>query len=168
MKKVAIIFSLVLFSLAGFAQTKTDHFSNDSEVFNKPEDELSVPSLSFQQRSSFGMMAGTGVAAFSRGNAMVNSFIAPHFNYRLSSRLNISAAAVFGNTQFGGRNDLNFNGGSGFNSRGLMMGMDYRISDKVSIGAGFQMHQGMGSFNNAFGNQFGQPFARGFSPFMGW
>ncbi len=81
--------------------------------------------------------------------------------------MNINAAAVLGNTQYNYSSERNLN--QSFNSKNLMVGMDYKISKNVTIGAGFQISQGIQPFNNQAGfSQFDHPFSPGISPFMAW
>jgi hypothetical protein len=168
MKYLLFIFVLSALPSLISAQVKEefDYFGEEEKSFSAPEAELTG---SFKNRTQFGMMTGAGVSVMGRGNSFTNTFVAPHLSYSISPRINLSAAAILSNTNFNRGGEMNFNPSSGFNSRSLMLGADYRITDKASIGIGFQISQGAGAFNNPMSRSFGSPFSPGFSPMMmGW
>jgi hypothetical protein len=170
MKKIIFSFLFVM-SFAGVsAQDFTDDYYNPTQpVFNKPAEELN--STEFKAKPQFGLMTGASIGSFGRGNSFSSTFMAPYLSYAISPRINFSAAAIIGNTNFHPGNDFNqgFNS-SGFNSQSFMIGMEYKITENLRVGGSIQMNQGIGGFgNNAFGSpMMGGPFSPGFSPFMGW
>ena len=60
---------------------------------------------------------------------------------------------MFANTQFSGISDKPLHNSSAFNNKNFMLGMDYKISEKVTIGASLQIYNGINRMN-ALGHPF--------------
>lgn len=149
--------------------TDYDYYTPESPKFTNPSEEIAPTAVKSQPR--FGLTAGAGIGSFGRGNAFTSTFLAPSLSYSLSPRLNLNAAAMFGNTSFGQPGDFNNNfSPNGFNSKGVMMGLEYKISEHFRVGGSFQYNQGIGGFGHqGFGSPvFGSPFSPMFSPFRTW
>ncbi|MBA3899369.1 MAG: hypothetical protein H0X62_04025 [Bacteroidetes bacterium] len=173
MKKIFFYLLCVFSFTVVSAQTVTDDYYDPSEpfepAFNKPADDLNTSA--FKPKPQIGFMTGASIGSFGGGHSFSSTFMAPYLTYALSPRMNFSAAAIIGNTNFHGGNDVNQRfSPNGFKSQSFMVGMEYKITEHLRVGGSIQMHQGPGGFgNNAFGSpMMGGPFSPGFSPFMGW
>lgn len=165
MKSISFIFIFVVWAniLTAQISDEYDYFQKEERGFSNPINKDTVA----ESKTSFGVITGASIGMFSGRSTFSNTFIAPHVSYSLSSRLNVSAAAVLGKTQFyNGSSEGSFNQPGAFNSTSLMVGLDYKISKNFSIGAAVQMSNGLNPFQGQPG--FNRPFSPGFSPFMPW
>ncbi|HET6243942.1 MAG: hypothetical protein H0V01_15445 [Bacteroidetes bacterium] len=169
MKKLTAFIVFILATTILNAQT----LDTDYEYYNPKESDSETTvkeKVPVKNQPRLGFIAGTSVGMFSGRNSFSSTFIAPNLSYSLSPRVKVNAAAIFSSTQFNYTGEQNTR--QSFNNKSLLVSMDYKISKNVSIGAGFQMSNGMypsqqplGQFGQSFG---GGSFAPGTSPFMGW
>jgi hypothetical protein len=166
MKK--IIFSILFSFCFLFASTQNhteDYYNPTEKLFTKPSEE--VTTTFNKSKPQIGVMTGTSIGTFGKGNSFSSTFMAPYLRYSISSKLNLNAAAIFGNTNLTAVPDASQNWPNNFNQKALMVGMEYKITEHLRIGGSIQMNQGVGdaNFRSPF---FGNPMSSGFSPFLGW
>jgi hypothetical protein len=140
MKKAVIFIFVILTSLSITAQEKDfDYYSPEETTFKKPSDELKTTLAKPQPK--IGFMTGASIGSFGGGNSFSNTFACPFLMYPVSSRLNLTAAAIFSNSQFSGM-EGRMNPG-GFNGRSFMVGLEYKITENLSIGGAIMHREGL-------------------------
>ena len=161
MKKLLSVFVFILYAGILLAQSSKDFKYSDQEKteYFSPIDEK----ITQKNKTNFQLITGTSIGMMSGKNSFVNIFVASHLSYSLSPVLNINASAMFANTRFQSTSDKSLTQSGTFNNRNFMVGMDYKISEKITIGASLQIHNGMNGMNTL-----GQPFSPTFSPFNIW
>ena len=152
MKKALSVFVFIFYVGTLLAQSSKDFKYSDQE-----EAEYLIPGdekITQKNKTNFQLITGTSIGMMSGKNSFVNTFVAPKFSYSLSPNLNINATAMFANTQFHGTSDKSLTNSGTFNNKNFMLGMDYKISEKITIGASLQIHNGINGMNTL-----GQPFS---------
>ena len=161
MKKLLSVFVFILYVGILLAQSPPDFKYSDkeeTEYFNSGDEKITQ-----KNKTNFQLITGTSIGMMSGKNSFVNTFVASHLSYSLSPVLNINASAMFANIQFHTISDKILTNSGTFNNKNFTLGMNYKISEKIFIGAGVQIHNGMNGMNTL-----GQSFSPAFSPFNLW
>jgi hypothetical protein len=154
-----------------------------------PGQNLRFQSTFLETTGSYALSPRMGIlmgAGYVRGNFVIpstatdqpvnmfqeNYFFSGGAYYHINDRLTVSGMAQY---NVPANNSFQNNISPLWNTQNFDVNAQYRISDKVSIGAGFRYSQGnfgnglgspfMSPFMNPYGAPFGSPFRQGFSNF---
>lgn len=154
MKK--FIFTFVLATLLSVAQGQNENLLLDSTYQHQGIENLADEGFETPSRLSAGLTAGSSFAWFG-GASSFETYLAPKLDYRLTSRLNISAGVMVVNSNFNNllipTGDGTYENGGNMLSSYFFSAGDYQVNERLRISGAI-----LYGTNNSFsqGNNFSQ------------